>query len=207
MTSWPHLQALVDAVVPNKFVLETEECLIGRSPELCDVVVDIPFVSRIHVKIVRKGSHYVLQHLGRHPTFVSGKRVEGEYILNNQDAIGLTSAKPLLSFVDMDATRDPFIVSSTLVLKEEEMRFYLHSKEVILTPSQYRLMLHLYLNRGRVCSREECAGAVWGEENSYGMEMDNLDKVIYGIRKGLSRIDPDCDFIHTERGVGFILKE
>jgi len=48
---------------------------IGRSKQ-ADVVVDDPFASRLHVRIVRSGEGYVVENASSNPTKLNGKRVD-----------------------------------------------------------------------------------------------------------------------------------
>jgi len=66
---------------------------------MCQIVVRHNKVSRLHARIRREGSHYVLQDAGStNGTFVNGRRIQEPYTLVDQDVIGLASEAVLLRF-------------------------------------------------------------------------------------------------------------
>lgn len=189
--------------VQEEYRLTANVQTIGRWPGVCTIVVEQQTISRIHAQIERHGSHYVLRNLGRNGTYVNGQLVEDEWILQHGDKIGLAMAEPLFVFADSDPTVVPHDI---LRYDEAAMRFYLNDEPVELTPTLFRLLLHFYRHQGKVCTREECAQAVWQDEYLPEYAGDNLDKAIFGLRARLRRIDPDADLIQIRRGLGYVLE-
>jgi two-component system, OmpR family, copper resistance phosphate regulon response regulator CusR len=75
-----------------------------------------------------------------------------------------------------------------------------------LTAREYELLEYLFLNKGRVVSREMIAGEIW-KETARQTPLDNvIDAHVVRLRK---KIDGQFDrkLLHTVRGVGFILRE
>ncbi len=72
-----------------------------------------------------------------------------------------------------------------------------------LSPTEYKLLHHLLLNRGRVLSRAQLLEHVWG----YEFEIDSsvVDTYISYLRRKLDQAEPKL--IHTIRGVGFCLRD
>jgi DNA-binding response OmpR family regulator len=200
------LLAVSDNITPTVFQLSMDDCVIGRSPELCNIVINDKTISRIQAKIENKGSHFILSGLGRNPTFVDKTRLTGPHQLHDGDMIGFSYPNPLIRFVDEDPTYS-VLDRKRLVFDEKASMFLFDDREIQLTPSQFRLMLHLYRNLNTVCSRESCARAIWREEYIAVLEIDNLDKVINGVRKQLSAIDPGSDLIKNRRGIGYLLDD
>jgi len=79
-----------------------------------------------------------------------------------------------------------------------------HSLE--LTPREFELLQYLFLNKGRVVSREMLARDIW-KETARQTPIDNvIDAQIVRLRR---KIDGQFEhkLLHTVRGVGFILRE
>ncbi len=73
--------------------------------------------------------------------------------------------------------------------------------EVVLTPTEFQLLVALARERGRPMSKERLLAAVW-EFDSYD---PNLVEVhVYGLRRKLEEYGDRC--IHTVRGVGYVLR-
>lgn len=197
--------ALHADVQPSEYILETDTCTIGRTATLCNIVVARATVSRIHVQVKREGSHYVLQDVSRNPTYLNGMQVQEIHILQNQDVVGLALPAPLLKFIDDDPTKP--VYGERLHYDEQTLTFFLHGEQVDLTPSQLRLLRLLYQRAGRVCTYDACIRAIWEDEVWATRGLDNLNKVIYGLRERLRKIAPACDLVQNQRGVGYILEQ
>lgn len=195
------LAAHPDVEQPEYF-LEDGVYTIGRLHGVCAVVINRTMVSRIHAQIERRGSLFILRDLSRNGTFVNGNRIVGDYILVNEDKIGFAHAEPLLLFADSDPT---IVRVDALRYDEATLKFYLHEQPLELTPSLFRLLRYLYHRHGEVCTREECAKAIWQEEYLPEYEADNLDKAVFALRQRLRKVDPATDYIQSRRGVGFLL--
>ncbi len=77
---------------------------------------------------------------------------------------------------------------------------------VDLTPREFELLEYLFLNRGRVVSREMLARDIW-KETSRQTPLDNvIDAQMVRLRKKIDgQFEPKL--LHTVRGVGFVLRE
>ena len=195
-----HLIALHADVAQKEFTLDAKVTTLGRLDSVCDLIIHRPTASRIHARIERHGSHYVLTNLSRNQTFVNGASLEGPYILNDRDVIGLASPEPLLRFLDYDPT---VAITGRLNCNPSAMQFTLDNQLLQLTPTQYKLLLYLYQHPGEICSHEKCEQAVWGEYPI--IEPSALHRLIADLRAEMHRIDPDLDLIETRRGIGYIL--
>ncbi len=73
--------------------INTADATVGRAAT-CDVVLPNPEVSRVHVRLLGRGSQRVLVPVGtRGNTYVNGQRVEGERLLAHGDVIQLATAR------------------------------------------------------------------------------------------------------------------
>ena len=77
---------------------------------------------------------------------------------------------------------------------------------VDLTPREFELLEYLFVNRGRVVSREMLARDVW-KETGRQTPLDNvIDAQMVRLRKKIDgQFEPKL--LHTVRGVGFVLRE
>jgi hypothetical protein len=200
----PHLVALQPEVQPNVFVLDEPECTLGRGA-MCEVVVPFAYVSRLHSCIELVGGRYQIRdRRSVNGTYVNGIRVERPHILTNNDVIGLGETGPHLTFADPDPTVGR---SSRLCFEERTMRFSIDGAQLELTPNQLRLLRTLNRNRGQLCTREELAKAVWGEQFAPGMDSTTLDRLVSTLRAVLREAAPDCTFIVTRPGLGYELSD
>jgi DNA-binding response OmpR family regulator len=194
--------ALGPDVQPDEYQLDAEVCTIGRAPT-CVIVVRRNIVSRLHARIERDGPRYLLHDAGSaNGTFVNGQRLTHPHLLQDRDSIGLGTAIPILRFGDPDPT---FVPSGRLRYDDAELRFTLDQRPIELTPSQFRLLKHLYQHAGSLCTRESCAQAIWGRDYDPGLDAAALDRTIANLRSALRQIDPQFDGIATRRGTGYQL--
>ena len=77
-------------------------------------------------------------------------------------------------------------------------------KEINLTPKEFRLLLYMMQNKGRVLSRAEIAEKVW--ETIFDTGTNFIDVYINYLRKKIDK-DYPIKLIHTRAGIGFIFKE
>jgi DNA-binding response OmpR family regulator len=77
-------------------------------------------------------------------------------------------------------------------------------KEITLTPKEFRLLLYMMQNKGRVLSRAEIAEKVW--ETIFDTGTNFIDVYINYLRKKIDK-DYPVKLIHTRAGIGFIFKE
>jgi len=71
----------------HSFRLVASVNIVGRNPD-CDVILDVPGVSRRHASIMVEGRRTVIADLGsKNGTVVRGKRISGGAALNDRDEI------------------------------------------------------------------------------------------------------------------------
>lgn len=205
VTAVPTAQILpLSALVLSPVVdLSGEEITIGRADH-CTVVVRHPLASRLHARIGIQGGRYVLEDAGSvNGTFLNGQRIHSTQMLRPGDTIGIADPAPLLRFTDPDGTRArPDILRFDL----EQQLFFFHDRIVQLSQSEFKLLLHLRANTGRVCTRESCVYAVWHARTGTDAYRGALDQLVYQIRAKLLTIDSRTDLIKTVRGEGYLLE-
>lgn len=131
--TFARLIRLHEDVDQSEYRLERDRYTIGRLVGVCEVLVNRRTVSRIHARLERSGSHYVLHDLSRNQTFVNYTAISNSHTLTDRDLIGLASPEPLLRFVDNDPT---VLIANKLRLDENSMRFTWDHQPLDLTPSQ-----------------------------------------------------------------------
>lgn len=199
-----YLLALQSCVVPAQLVLEMDLCIIGRS-EGCNIMISdsLKLVSRLHAKIERIGQRYVLSDLGSaNGTFVNGQRIAQPHTLIQDDVLGFGKPQNVIRFLDPDPTNIPVLLLS---YDAQRMVFRINHHDVDLTAAQLRLLQHLYNHSGELCTRESCAQVLWERDYDRVHDSGALDQAIAGVRARLRQIQPNVEFIHTRRGLGFVL--
>jgi len=91
-----------------------------------------------------------------------------------------------------------------LSVKCQNMEGYARGKPLKLTLKEFELMEFLLLNREQILTKEQLLDRVWGIDSGAGLGV--IDVYIHYLRKKLAVFD--CErYIHTVRGVGYMLKE
>ncbi len=83
-------------------------------------------------------------------------------------------------------------------------RVYSNAKEIILTQKEFSLLEFLIRNKGKVCSRTKIIEHVW--DIHFDTDTSVIDVYINFLRKKLDD-GSGKSFIHTIRGVGYIVRE
>lgn len=109
---------------------------------------------------------------------------------------GLTPSgeSPLLRFDGGDLVIDP-----------SAQQVYVHGKEVALTPTEYKLLLCLACNAGRVLNSEQILENVWGP--GYEDSADNVKLYIWYLRRKIEADPGDPQYVLTKRGTGYYLAD
>jgi DNA-binding response OmpR family regulator len=76
---------------------------------------------------------------------------------------------------------------------------------VELTPTEYKLLLYLAYNAGRVLTYDQILESVWGA--GYDESLSNVKLYIWYLRRKIE-IDPGNPvYIQTQRGVGYMFNK
>ena len=79
-----------------------------------------------------------------------------------------------------------------------------NSKPINLTVKEFQLLEYLMRNRNRVVSRADIADKVW--DIDFDTKTNIIDVYVNFLRKKIDR-DHDTKLIHTQVGMGYMLKE
>jgi two-component system, OmpR family, response regulator len=89
-----------------------------------------------------------------------------------------------------------------IVLDDDAHRVWRGDQEIMLSPTEYRLLRLLMRNAGRVLSRAQIIEQIW--EHGYAIEPTGVETYVSYLRRKLD--DRDGQLIRTVRGVGYSLR-
>jgi DNA-binding response OmpR family regulator len=95
-----------------------------------------------------------------------------------------------------------FLRSGNVSVNLEQQRIFRNREEIHLTPTEYKLLVELMQNTGKVLVPDYLLEAVWGYRNETQPRL--LWQVIHRLRQ---KIEPDPShptYIHTRRGIGYL---
>ncbi|MCL1924938.1 MAG: response regulator transcription factor [Defluviitaleaceae bacterium] len=106
-------------------------------------------------------------------------------------------------------TGAPNLLESILTVRElkldtEKRRVYIHEKEVDLTIKEFDLLELLMMNEGKVYSREELLGSVWGYD--YPGDVRTVDVHVRRLREKIEQSPSEPKFVFTKWGVGYYFR-
>src|SRR6476659_4514653 len=100
--------------------------------------------------------------------------------------------------------RGEAIVIEELRIDPREVQAYVDDVSAGLTPTEFKLLYTLALDRGRVITRDELLQKVWGRRETHRDR--TVDVFVRRLRQKIDRIAPRHSFIHTRFGVGYKLE-
>lgn len=104
----------------------------------------------------------------------------------------------------LEKTFDQIIKVADLEINIDSKQVKRGGKEHILTAREFRLLVLLARNKGRVLSRSEIAEKIWEESFESGSNV--IDVYVSYLRKKIDR-GPGKKLIHTIIGMGYVLRE
>ncbi len=178
-----------------------------------DIIIDHPLASRRHARMERDENGYFVRDLeSTNGTYVNGNRIEGVYLLRNQDKVWVADTE--IVFNDPEATQKgplPLEILKRVRAAEETLRLDSRAKEVYLagktldpplTVKEFQLLELLYTHKGQVISKDEIARSVWDYEV---YDYNAIDALVYRLRQRIEQ-DPGAPrFLVTVRGFGYKL--
>jgi len=91
-----------------------------------------------------------------------------------------------------------------LHINPREVQAYVDGENAGLTPTEFRLLYVLALDRGRVVTRDELLQRIWGRRE--GHRDRTVDVFVRKLRDKVDRRAPQHTFIQTRYGVGYALE-
>ena len=90
-----------------------------------------------------------------------------------------------------------------LEMDDDAHRVLKEGRDVSLSPTEYKLLRYLLINKGKVVSKAQILDHVW--QYDFGGDGGVVETYIGYLRRKLDNADPRL--IHTIRGVGYTLRE
>jgi DNA-binding response OmpR family regulator len=103
-----------------------------------------------------------------------------------------------------DPARGEAIQIEELLIDPREVQAYVDGESTGLTPTEFRLLYQLALDRGRVVTRDELLQKLWGRRES--RRDRTVDVFVRRLREKIDRRAPRHTFIQTRYGVGYKLE-
>ena len=103
-------------------------------------------------------------------------------------------------------TSDGIIKINNLKINTNEAKVYKNNEEIILTAMEYRLLLILLSNRGKVLSRTALLENIWDVAGDF---VEDITLTVY-IKRLRDKIEEDPakpEFIKTVRGLGYVIEK
>jgi DNA-binding winged helix-turn-helix (wHTH) protein len=196
----------------QNWTMTKDDVTLGRGEE-CDLVLAERQISRQHIRIYKYGDTYRIADLdSKNGTWVNGQQLKGERELHDGDEIHVALAVRI-RFIGSGATSPlatevPAFVIGKLRLDPEARRVFIHGEELNppLSLPQYRLLELLYVNSGRICTRDQVIENVWPEAMGEGVSEQAIDALVRRLRDRLMELDPENQYVITVRGHGFRLE-
>ena len=188
----------------HEFPLAQPETVIGRSRS-CDLVLESPYVSRKHARLVQEGEGFALIDEGStNGTLVNDERVIGQRHLIEGDRI--TIADMTMDFASTSAgetTRTPLMRpgrTAPVVCDSGTWEVWIEGEkiETRLSLQEFELLSALAGSYGRVCTRQELGAAIWGEGN---FDYNMLHRLVHRLRAKLK--PAHRSLIESVAGVGY----
>jgi len=196
--------------VGRTFELTGGNMIVGRrsvqqKPDI-DLIDEV--VSRRHLEIVQKGDRFMVRDLNStNGTMLDDDRILPDrlYELKHNCKIGLgvdgDTAHVILVFKETESTniitkkaampevREKPAAVDWLKIDERKKDIWVDGKQEKLSRKEYGLIVFLYNNAGKICSRDEIIEAVWPESKDPSAISDaTIDQLIHRLRE---KVEPD----------------
>jgi DNA-binding response OmpR family regulator len=103
-----------------------------------------------------------------------------------------------------DESRGDPIEIAELRIDPLNVQAYVNGRSAELTPTEFRLLYALALDRGRVVTRDEVLQKVWGRRQTHRDR--TVDVFVRKLRDKIDSFQPKHTFIQTRYGVGYKLE-
>lgn len=193
---------------------------LGRATDN-QVVIASSKSSRYHALITFVEGQYIIRDLeSKNGTRVNGHLIEAEQVLRHGDRVSLADAQFTFELVTPDdntvtathdPTTDPEIATKTPALAVDlaamEVKLAGHPLNPPLSLLEWKLLVLLYQNRGKVCSRDLIIETVYQPADPQSIPFDTaIETLVSRLRKRLLMSDAgQLPYIKVIRGVGYRL--
>ena len=113
-----------------------------------------------------------------------------------------SSAKPLEKALDLTPRVAETLLCGDVTVVTQQAKVYKNGREVLLTALEYRLLLVLVSNQGRVLTRSQILGSIWDVDDDF-VNDNTLTVYIKRLREKLEDDPQNPALIKTVRGLGY----
>lgn len=99
---------------------------------------------------------------------------------------------------------DATVKIKNITINKNEAKVYKNGEEIVLTAMEYRLLLILLNNRGKVLSRSQLLENIWDVEGDF-VEDNTLTVYINRLRDKIEEDAASSQIIKTVRGLGYMI--
>lgn len=100
---------------------------------------------------------------------------------------------------------DATVKIKDITINTNEAKVYKNGEEIVLTAMEYRLLLILLNNRGKVLSRSQLLENIWDVEGDF-VEDNTLTVYIKRLRDKIEEDAASAQIIKTVRGLGYVIE-
>ncbi len=185
--SWPEAEALLEETWPDMILVE-ERILEREAPAMLAALrrgVWLPL-------ILPTSFEYMTPEADRTSTRGDEALARIEGVVTRLQGVFEPGARQLIR-----------VGKLTIDVGRREVVF--EARRVPLPPHQFRLLLYLALNRGRVVEHRELLREVWGYHGAESEARELIKTNVRTIRRKLGWTDPATDYLQSVRGYGYML--
>ena len=186
---------------------------VGRSPA-CDIVIDLPIISRKHAQIMyHDNSFFVTDLESRNGTYVNGKRLEGdeEASLSHGDWIGFANDQVILHYHESDGSTtlgmDRTAIHIDLRLDAGTGQVWVKGNQLSpqLPRGEFDLLSFLYGKKGIAVAEDELAEALFSDSADEDDATGEIGRRVRQLRLKLELNPSIPQLLVTLPSYGYIL--
>jgi len=183
-------------------LIQSRSMILGRSID-CEIVISDGRVSREHSRIYYEGHRWFIEDLkSTNGTYLNNEHITQLMELKDGDIIQVGDIT--FTFHDPETTKTDVSIPDLLIDFQDGF-VRVNRKKVSLSPKEFALVVYLYKNRHKVCTKDAIAQAVWPEYDSENVFDYQIENLVRRLRKRLEIEPGNPKLLITMRGLGYKL--